>query len=292
MTTLVQDAPAARAGNTRQTAIRTVLVHVRSGKADQARIATAAALARRFDATLFGLAAEAIPPLGAMDPTGLMQGEWYMEMRQQVQKDLELGREAFHAATKDLKTDFGWIEDMPAEALARAARAADIVVAGGCEVPGGDRYRQCDAAELMLQAGRPVLVVPPGGGTLAGKAVVVAWKDTRESRRALGDALPFLATAETVLVAEVCGKDETRDAELRVEAVVRGLKRHDVAAHARVLVAPPERVVAELNKAADAIGADLLIAGGYGHSRLGEWVFGGVTRDLLHNPQRFVLLSH
>ena len=129
MTTLVQDAPAAKPAQAVQNAIRTILVHVRPGAAGAARLASAVALARKLDATLFGLAAEQIPPLGAMDPTGLMQGEWYMEMRQQVQKDLELAREAFHDTTKGLKSDFGWIEDMPADAMARAACAPNLIVA-------------------------------------------------------------------------------------------------------------------------------------------------------------------
>jgi nucleotide-binding universal stress UspA family protein len=291
MTTVLQDAPAARSSQAVQTAIRTILVHVQAEKAAAPRLACAVDLARRLDATLFGLAAEMIPPLGSMDPTGMVEGAWYLEMREQVQKNLEFARETFHEATRGLKTDFAWIQDMPAQALARAARAADLILVGGCSAF-EDRYRQCEPAEVMLHAGRPVLIAPPQGGSLKGEAVVVAWKDSRESRRALADALPFLERAETVLVMEVCDKDEAADAELRTKAVAAGLKRHDVKAHARVVVAAPERVATELNIAAEAIGADLIVAGGYGHSRLGEWVFGGVTRDLLHRPERFVLLSH
>jgi nucleotide-binding universal stress UspA family protein len=291
MTTLVQDAPAVRSPQTARSAIRTILVHVQADKSAAPRLEAAAKLARQLDATLFGLAAEMIPPLGSMDPTGMVEGAWYLEMREQVQRNLELARETFREATKGLKTDFAWIQDLPAQALARASRAADLVMAGGC-LAHEDRYRQCDTAEVMLQAGRPVLVVPPKDGGLKGEAVVVAWKDSRESRRALADALPFLERAETVLVMEVCGQDEAADAELRARAVVAGLKRHDVKAHARVVVAPPERVAAELHVAAEAIGADLVVAGGYGHTRFGEWVFGGVTRDLLNRPERFVLLSH
>jgi nucleotide-binding universal stress UspA family protein len=292
MTSLLAEAPTAGPSQAARAAIRTVLVHVRPEPEARARLATAAALAASFDATLFGLAAETVPPLGAMDPTGLMQGAWYADMRQQVQDDLERARATFDEATRGLKTDFAWIDDMPAAALARAARAADVIVAGGCPVPGGDRYRQCDAAEVMLQAGRPVLVTPPEGGALAARSVVIAWKEGREARRAVADALPFLSGADTVVVLEVCGKDDAEDAELRTASVAAGLKRHDVHAQARVIVAPPERVAGKLDKTAEAIGADLIVAGGYGHSRLGEWVFGGVTRDLLRDPHRFVLLSH
>jgi nucleotide-binding universal stress UspA family protein len=122
--------------------------------------------------------------------------------------------------------------------------------------------------------------------------VVVAWKDTRESRRALADSLPFLKAAEQVTVVEVCGKDELADARIRTADVVKYLQRHGVKATAKAVSAPPDRVSAELNIAAQAIGADLIVAGAYGHTRLGEWMFGGVTYDLLHAPERFVLLSH
>jgi nucleotide-binding universal stress UspA family protein len=291
MSTLVETAPAP-AGQAVRNAIRTILVHVQPGAAGAARLKTAVQLARKFDATLFGLAAEMVPPLGTMDPTGMMEGAWYVEMRDQVKRELELAREDFRAATRGLKTEFAWIQDMPADAMARAARGADLILAGGHALAADDRYRVCDSAEVMLQAGRPVLVAPPKGGEFRGQAVVVAWKDSRESRRALADALPFVADAETVLVMEICGKEEAGDAELRTAAVVAGLKRHGVKAHARVVVAPADRVAPELNIAAEAIGADLIVAGGYGHTRLGEWVFGGVTRDLLRGSERFVLLSH
>jgi nucleotide-binding universal stress UspA family protein len=290
MATRLQDAPAAHARSLDAT-IRTILVHAQAGSSGEARLQTAVSLARKFDATVFGLAAEMIPPLGSSDPTGVMDGAWYVEMRQQVQRDLELARSAFEEATSGVKNDFAWIQDMPADAVARASRAADLIVAGGY-LPEENRYRACAAAEVMLRSGRPVLVAPPKGGAIAAEAVVVAWKDTREARRALADALPFLVRAETVVVLEVCGKGETADAELRTKSVLAGLQRHGVNGHARVVSAAPERVAAELNIAAEAIGADLIVAGGYGHTRLGEWFFGGVTRDLLHQPGRFVLLSH
>jgi nucleotide-binding universal stress UspA family protein len=291
MTTLAKDTPAARSSQAAQTAIRTIIVHVQAGESARPRLETAVELARSLDATLFGLAAEVVPPL-AIDPTGMLDRSWYEELYDQVRKDLALAREIFEAATKGLKTDFARFEDMPAQAMARASRAADLILAGGHPLVENDRYRHCDAAEVMLASGRPVLVAPPTGGVLKGQAVVVGWKDSRESRRALADALPFLTRAETALVVEVCSKDEAADAERRTQSVLAGLKRHDVKAHARVVVAAPERVAAELNLAAEGIGADLISAGGYGHSRLGEWVFGGVTRDLLRRPERFVLLSH
>jgi nucleotide-binding universal stress UspA family protein len=282
-------APAALASST---AIRTVLVHVRSGREDLPRLRTATALARKFDATVFGVACEAIPPSGAADPTAILVGSWYLAMREQLESDLAQARAVFDAEVQGQRAEWLSVEDLPGPALARISRAADIIVSGGRPLHQTDRYRNVDTAELMLFSGRPVLIAPPLGGELKADKVVVAWKDTRESRRALSDAMPFLVTAQEVVVVEVSVPDDVSHAESRTAAVVSGLKRHGVNARPRVVTADPGRVTIELNQAAQAIGADLLVAGGFGHSRLGEWFFGGVTRELLHFPERFVLLSH
>ena len=293
MTVLVKEAPGGASIGGPQLGYRTLLLHVQSGEGGTARLRTAAALARKLDATLFGLAAEMVPPLTMADPTGLAApAGWYLDLDAVIRSNLAAARETFAAESLGLKTEWAWIEDMPTLAVARASRGADLIVAGGAPTGGQNKFRDCNPAELVLTSGRPVLVAPPLGGMLHANAVVVAWKDTREARRALADALPFLVQAERVLVLEVCGEGESQDAEARTAFVVQGLRRHGVKAQPRIVIAPPERVAIELNIAAEAIGADLIVAGGYGHTRLGEWMFGGVTRDLLHWPERFVMLSH
>jgi nucleotide-binding universal stress UspA family protein len=122
--------------------------------------------------------------------------------------------------------------------------------------------------------------------------VVVAWKDTREARRALADALPILKCADEVLVVAVCDADDRQDTRPHTASVAAYLMRHGVEAHDKVVAARPSEVAGVLQAEATAAGADLIVSGAYGHSRLGEWVFGGVTIDLLHNPQRFLLISH
>ena len=176
--------------------------------------------------------------------------------------------------------------------MARVARGADLIISGGAHQQRGGAYQRCDPGELMLKSGRPVLVVPDSGGALKAERIVVAWKDSREARRALADSLPFLKGAEEVRVVGVCRKDEMDDALDHVKAVVAGLKQHGVRARSMVVEAPNHMVAWELNAAAGNLGADLIVSGGYGHSRLGEWAFGGVTYELLRNPERFVLLSH
>lgn len=272
--------------------LRTVLVQVGVDPQDLPRLRAAAALTRKFDATVYGVGCEQALPLGLVEPTGLLQGAWYAEMEEQVQADLKHAHAIFETETAGLKTEWTADQAMPAEALVRLSRGADLIVADSRPFGAQDRYRTAEAAEVMLAAGRPVLLAPPSGQALKADAVVIAWKDTRESRRALADAMPLLVAAETVLVLEICDREDVQAAEARTAAVAAGLGRHDVHAQARATVAPSERVANEVDIAADAIGADLIVAGGYGHTRLGEWIFGGVTRDLLRHPERFVLLSH
>jgi len=292
MTTVVREAPRVDRLDPARAAYRTLLVHVQPDAAAEPRLKAAVELAGRLEATLFGVAAEMIPSIAVSDPYGLMAGEFLAPLQAQIDSNLKAAETLFRRQAQGVAAEWCAVQDEPTQALARLSRAADLIVAGGSPLNYRDGNRWCDPAALMLVSGRPVLVAPPQGGSLSTSAVVVAWKDTREARRALADAVPFLQCAEEVLVLEVCGASETSDAEARTDSVVEGLKRHGVAARGSVKAASADAVAFELNLAAAGVGADLIVAGGYGHSRLGEWAFGGVTRDLLMHPERFVLLSH
>jgi nucleotide-binding universal stress UspA family protein len=272
-------------------AIRTLLVHVQADEPGRRRLAAAAALARRLGATLIGLGAQAIPPIGA-DPMGMMQGPYIEAMEEVVAKQLEAAHDAFTRATQGLSTEWIRTELAPTDAAALAAFAADLIVAGGAAPGTGDRYHWCDAGEVVLTAGRPVLVAPASDAELRARAALVAWKDTRESRRVLADAIPLLQLAERVRVVEVCEADEADDVRARLQVIAAWLGRHGVTADFAPLPARRLRVAEQLDAAAGEIDADLVVTGGYGHTRMGEWVFGGVTRDLLYGSHRFVLMSH
>ncbi len=141
-------------------------------------------------------------------------------------------------------------------------------------------------------SGRPVLVVPDTIAPLELRRVLVAWKDTRECRRAVSDAIPFLQKAREVLLFSL-GEGEPEDRAKKSLADVRAhLVRHSVVVadelwrHAR---GPTGR---ELLRFVRNEKADLIVAGGYGRSRLGEWAFGGVTHDLLAESPVCCMLSH
>jgi nucleotide-binding universal stress UspA family protein len=271
---------------------KSILVHAESDPAAAPRLATAAALARRFDATLVGLGAEMLDWVGVSDPYGIMAADWITVMREQMEIDLKAAQAQFEAQAGEVRHTWLRVMDPPAQAMAHLARSADLIVAGGSPLKSHVARLSADPADLALLSGRPVLVAPPAGGELEAQRIVVAWKDSREARRAVADALPFLKRAEEVVVLEVCDTDQLSDAQYRTGDVSEHLKRHGVKARPLTKVAAPDRVSVELNIEAQAIGADLIVSGAYGHHRVREWVLGGVTHDFLHAPERFVLLSH
>ena len=272
-----------------------VITQVQAGAEAAPRLACAKTLAARFGARLIGLGVEMIPPLAFDNGFYAVDAEWSIAMRQGIDDQLDLAHEVFKRETAGLEAkDKTWLSgiDSPTPALANASRAADIIVVGGAPRGNDSPYRDVSPAELTIQAGRPVLVAPPQARELSAKKVVLAWKDTREARRALSDAVPFLEAAEGVLVVEVCDSEEEEDARIRTDDVVAALVRRGVRAEARIVPHAHAPAGQRLLEAAQAFGADLIVLGAYGHSRLGEWVFGGVTRDLLTQDEVFLLLSH
>ncbi len=273
---------------------RSLLVHVEPGLVASHRVELAAGLARRFHARLIGLGAEALKPVISADAfSGQLVVEVYQQLQNQVEIELKAAETAFlrDAAGGDIEWRIEHAD--PSQAMARAARAADLIVTTADEARSGDVFTRLEVGEIVLISGRPVLVGPAGHGHLAGEKILVAWKDTREARRAVADAMPFLVRAQGVLVHGVCTPDEVETTRVAVDDVAKALRRHGVAATAKVSTAPNDRkVAAELNASAAAFGADLIVAGAYGHSRMMERVLGGVTRSLLTDPERYLLLSH
>ncbi|MDP3381792.1 MAG: universal stress protein [Phenylobacterium sp.] len=267
-----------------------VLVHVEPGEASRDRVQVAAALARSMGGRLIGLGAEMAQPLVASPYGGVNTAEWVVAMNKQIDDDLIAAQAAFNLDSAGIDSEWRAMREMPARALAAAARACDVVVVSAH--PQTNYYRAADPAEVVMRSGRPVLVTPAKASPLDGRAVVLAWKDTREARRALQDGLPFLQRAEQVVVVAVCAQDEAGAVQRQVDDVIAYLSRRGVRATAKVSIAPDAGVVGELNATAQAIGADLIIAGAYGQSRLREWVFGGVTRTLMDEPTCHLLLSH
>jgi len=249
-------------------------------------------LGERFGARVVGVAASDLRP-----PMYFADGDF-------AQKLLDEETAAVHARLSELEAEFraavgkraASVEWRSARALPvpytlQQARAADIIVVGARSEAMVDPYAAPDPSDLLMQAGRPLIVVPPAVQWLDLRSVLVAWKDVREARRAVFDALPLLAAAKEVTIAEIPEQDADRaDAMSRVADVAAWLRSHGIVAHTSVPEVPAD-VSEQLEKIAANVGAGAVVAGAYGHSRFREWVLSGVTRHLVTESRRCALLS-
>jgi nucleotide-binding universal stress UspA family protein len=268
------------------------MVHVDAERELDGRVDVAIGLAARFGAHLIGIAGWAPRPLFVaegvvVDPApseGQLQG---------MRSSLARTGEAFCAAAGAAVPHTEWrcSLDFPADLVAREARAADLVVIGRHWVP-MDPYRSLDPGGLILKAGRPVLVVPEGISSLAARRIMIAWKDTREARRAVRDAIPLLSGADNVLLLEIPEVGKEEQAARRLKDLAGFLAKHGVTVVSERVRAPEVTVTDSLLHLVEDERVDLIVAGAYGHSRLGEWIFGGVTRDLLAASPVCCLFSH
>jgi nucleotide-binding universal stress UspA family protein len=141
---------------------------------------------------------------------------------------------------------------------------------------------------LIMESGRPILVVPPLRDHVFANRILIAWKDTREARRAVWDSLPFLKRADVVFVVAIGGNDRKETAN----DVSAYLARHGITSRTLLRSTPHGSVAEDILQVADDEGANLIVSGAYGHSRSREWMFGGVTRDLLNDAPVCCLMSH
>jgi nucleotide-binding universal stress UspA family protein len=271
----------------------TVMVSLALDRSNDARLEISGQLAKRFNACAIGITAgEFSPPL-------------YFTAGEQAQRVVDQGQAGirnriaeveaqFRAAMQNRAAAIEWrcAEDFPTRFIIQQARAADIIVVGenGNDAL-ADPYVQANPNDLLMQTGRPLLVVPDSGDWLDLRSVMIAWKDTPECRRAVVDALPVLRQAKDVIVAEIVEDEADRSAVASgLEDLAAWLLRHDVVASQRVS-RECGNAAAQLDRVASEVGAGLVVAGAYGHSRFREWVFGGVTKRLLTPSTRCSLLS-
>ncbi|MFD1332802.1 universal stress protein [Methylopila musalis] len=270
--------------------LASVLVHMDLGPYAPSRAKLALALSDRFGARLTGAAAQAMltPVYGDMTPNVTVFAA--DEERRRVEEDIAAAKRAFDQATGG-RNDVRWTSDMadPDRHIVKQARSADLIVLGRrATYDVADPALGVSPGYVALEAGRPILVVPPEREELLARRVVVAWKDTREARRAVRDALPILKAADEVLV--VAAGESLRDEG--AEDVADHLRLHKVDARPMLRAGETNSIAQELLDVASDFGADLIVSGAYGHSRTREWFFGGATRDLLETSGVCLLMSH
>ena len=271
----------------------TLMVHLELGRPNTGLLHIAGRLAEHFQSTVIGIAA--CQPMQMVYGDGYVAGDLVEIDREEVRDEIKVAEAEFRSALAAHAGPLQWRSTMIfaplADYLAGEMRCADLLLTS---VATGDLFnasRAVNAGDLVLQAGRPVLFVPAAAQTLMLHRIVVAWKDTREARRAVADALPLLKKARHVALVEIAEPGEHAASLERLHDVADWLRRNAVTAEV-VAALSTGNDAEQLRTIAREQEADLIVAGAYGHTRLREWVLGGVTRDLLAQPDRCSLVSH
>ncbi len=266
-----------------------ILICADANKVAASCLDAACMFATKFDAHLVALHVMPLPviPADAMGAIPVELIEWQQEYSRKGSDEAK--REVDAAAQRNGRAiEWRSVEGDIAETALLHSRYADLVVLGqtGAEASTGL------AEAVLMGSGRPVLMMPHAGRfSSIGERVLIAWNRSREATRAVHDALPLLTRAKKVTVMEVDPK-RGRDRHIAGADIAKHLARHGIKAEAAATAADDIAVAdAILSRAAD-LEIDCLVMGGYGHARLGELVFGGVTRSILRSMTIPTLMSH
>jgi nucleotide-binding universal stress UspA family protein len=287
--------------------IKTILVPATGSDTDAAVFSSALTAARAFGAHLdfLHVRIDAVATAAAMASEGssapLVSGlidrmEEEADQREQKAKQLFEGfcqreRLVFADTPPSLSAPSAqWFRQIGPEPywLAEYGRAADLLVVGR---PGDGDGVSLDMLEAaLLDSGRPLLIPPAASMAGLPETVAIAWKATPEAARAVTAAMPFLSMAKQIVVLTVA-EDETTTEEEGTARLVTNFRWHGVPVASRRLQ-PDAHGAAETLLAAAGEHAGLLVMGGYGHSRLREWIFGGFTQRVLRDAEIPVLMAH
>ena len=274
---------------------KTILVHFDAGRTAPPRLEIAIQLAQKFEAHVACLYALSLPPAPShAAEAGQILVDAQKRMRDEM---LQKARGAYDECVR--RAGFERIEWRASDADALAAvglhaRYADLTVIGQKNEEWPSGVSKEFEERLLLSAGRPVLVVPYAFERRGlGERILVAWNASRESARAVSDALPLLARAKQVhVVAFNPGSAGSAHGDLPGADIGLVLTRHGVKVTVSQYEARDIDVGNLLLSRAFDFSADMIVMGAWGHSRLQELVMGGVTRTLLQSMTVPVLMSH
>ena len=292
---------------------KTVLAHLTGTDCDKSVLATALRLVKPFEGHVECV--RVVPDQAALVAqsvqidlgSAMLLSDVMNTIEQQVRERTEQARATVteFCRTEDLPlieappgpggATIAWRE-VPAadeyDAITNLARFHDAaVLAGGKERKG--RLPSEFLGNIVVSAGRPVVLAPEKPHHREFKTVAVAWKDTAEAARALTVAMPLLARAHRIDVLTVNESDSAISQCLDCsDSVVRQLRWHGLNVQPHLLVPAGRTAPLAVLESAHGFGADLLIMGGYGHSRLREFIFGGFTQHVLKGADLPVFLFH
>lgn len=287
--------------------IKTILTAIAGDENDAAALAAALSVARPFGAhidvlharydpvnTAVAMASDAgsgaltVGLIDQLEADGRRREAAAKEGFERFCREAGLAIAAAPAGAQDASVTAEWHVEPGDEPRLMAAhgRSADLIVAArAADEDGGSR---ATLETVLFETGRPLLIAPTAAMPASLDRVAIAWKPAPQAARAVALAMPLLLRAREIVVAIV---EERADARDEVDRLVRNLAWHGLTAHAERMPPGPDGAAATLLGAV-AGRADLLVMGGYGHSRLREWVFGGFTEHVLDDAALPVLIAH
>lgn len=285
---------------------KNLLVPTTGGPGDAAVFATARLAAQAFAAHLefLHVRVDTSEVLMSMTAGGVGGGDAVQAVIDRMEAEAEATATAAHQAVADSLAAAGIpLRDEPAASgpsaqisqetgsqsawVAQYGRFADLVLMGR----GGPDDGTPETLEAaLMDTGKPLLIAPASAPASLGKRIVIAWKDTPEAARAVSCALPFIGQADQVTIVTVLDDADAKDES--GSRLLRALRWHNKAVEVRTLLRGSASAADVLHREAEALGADLMVMGGYSHSRLREVVFGGFTRRTLGSAGIPVLMAH
>jgi nucleotide-binding universal stress UspA family protein len=232
---------------------------------------------------------------------GLVSGEELARLYERVEASIDSAAEQLRSVLDGLAHKYGlaakWLSvDGPASVVvAQHARYADLCVLGSDAPPNSSSGGYSFSEQMLFVTGRPVLFIPAVGSfETLGRHIAVAWNSSRAAARAVNDALPLIERSEQTTVLTVnFGDFMERNGALPADQMVEYLRRHGALTDLVQLENVPVKSVGDVLQAkAQELGADLIVAGAFGHPRLWEKLLGGATRDLLDHMRLPIFMSH
>lgn len=271
----------------------TLMVNLDLDRPNSGLLAVADELADRFHSRVIGITSG--QPIVYSYDDGYIAGIVIEQNRLDMEKKIDALEAEFRAAFLKRNTAVEWRSNVAygplVDYVAAEARCADMILMSspGTHVP--SKPPLVDAGALAIQAGRPILVVPAASKRFKLGRAVICWTDTREARRAIADALALLKLTSAVDVVEVTTDDGMPACRSRLQDVVAWLALHGIIADPIATPIDGDEK-ATLASIIEERGADFIVAGAYGHSRMHEWIMSGVTRSMLMQSSHCCLLSH
>jgi nucleotide-binding universal stress UspA family protein len=286
-------------------ALKDLLVYVDQSEHASERLRLAADLASRHQSRLTALYVRELNPaqLHEQRVAELGQGSSQAISRtnRRIRKSIDEAAARLRAALAEIERRYGleveWrcLDGVSSTLVPQHARFADLCILSQDVATSANATGYTFSEQLLFMAGRPVVFIPAHGSfATLGRHILVAWNSSRASTRAVNDALPLIERAEQVTLLAVNPKEfAQRYGALPPEQMVEHLRRHGASVQGVWRDSVPSGSIADTVQAeAHKAGADLMVAGAFGHPRLWEKVMGGVTRDLLDRMKLPLLMSY